>query len=403
MDYMGVETQTFSEKPLLFAKVYSGRFLCAGKMAYDERGDVINISPENLMKIANTHVGVPVIINHKDVTLNNIEEEKVGYVSRIFFNDKGFEAGGKKYSADNWAWCDFIVEKQHAIDLLDKQGWELSNSYLPVEYPNPNKEYDVEVVAGKGLHLAIVPEGRYETKVVRHNEKKTKNNINLSNKTMSILDNAKQKLLGKRSNSEYKHDNKNAEHVKHEEHKKHAMENYEGKKFRDEETGEEYDVAEVMHVFKNNHTKEFDDNILDLDDEYMIEGYENPISGRHMLEYFKNVKNEKKAHEKHMMHDMENAERNEREENEDEDEDETRLTLEEKIEKEKQNTKHSMHNASVRNGFSKNTMPKSNGFAKVFAAKKEFARSNSVETASQIVSVRVDPQEASKEIFGKNK
>ena len=374
-----------NEVPLLRAKVYAGRFLSAGLKSYDEVGDVINISPENLMKIAMTHQGVPVVINHVELTKQNIANEKVGYVSKVFLNDEGFSTpDGKKYPADNWAWCYFTVEKQEAVDLIDKHNWELSNSYIPIEVNSNSPDYDVDVVGGKGLHLAIVPEGRYDTRVARLNAKTDKNNnFNLSNTTMNMINNAKKILLGKTiKNSEKSHeDKKEAEMIAIQKEEAEKMNNsYKGKKFRDNE-GNEYDAEEVMNAVKEHHEQAFPENILDMDGEYDING--NPWTGHHLIEYFKNIKNEAMEMEKHGV-DNNESETEELEEMEEEEEAQMR-TLEEMIEKEKKN----------RNNVN---LPKSSGYFNIRKAKESFLRNNAENSVKSVV-VETSPNEKLKSIF----
>ena len=95
------------------------------------------------------------IINHQEVTANNVNEIEVGRVHNVWFNEE-----------DGWYWCDGVITNQKAIDLIDK-GWSVSCSYNVSNYSDKggtenNIKYDMEFLDGNFTHLAIVKNPRYE-------------------------------------------------------------------------------------------------------------------------------------------------------------------------------------------------------------------------------------------------
>ena len=278
-------------------KVYTGRFLREGKMEYGDAGEVINIDKASLEKIAQTHIGVPVIINHTELTANNINYEKVGTVSRVFINKDGFTDGkGKFHKADNWAWCDFVVSDPLAIELLEKEGWELSNSYLPTKKIKSNKDgVDKEIVEGLGLHLAIVEKGRYDTKIIMNNSKSTNKNSmienikdlkNLANKLANAIDN-----FTKKPKEAVEIINNSAEEVKEEVKQDNAC----GKKYENQyfvlENGEKVAVDEVINTLTAYQKEEEMNNAKSqemLEAEYDVNGAK--MKGSSMLDIYKQIK-----------------------------------------------------------------------------------------------------------------
>lgn len=133
---------------------FVSKFIEAGLVHYKEYGDIL-ITKETLDKFINTMVGCPVIINHKQVTDNNVENERVGVISNVWFNP-----------SDGWYYCDGIIWNKQAIDLVKNQGWNVSCAYSfesdrkPLKYHGKN--ISMEFTNGNFQHLAIVETPRYE-------------------------------------------------------------------------------------------------------------------------------------------------------------------------------------------------------------------------------------------------
>ena len=133
---------------------FVSRFIEAGVAHYEEFGDVL-ITKETLNSFIETMVGCPVIIKHKDIDDQNVDKERVGVVSKVWFNEY-----------DGWFYCEGIIWDKQAIDLIKNQGWSVSCTY---DFDTDNqskthngKKIDMEFTGGEFLHLALVPNPRYE-------------------------------------------------------------------------------------------------------------------------------------------------------------------------------------------------------------------------------------------------
>lgn len=110
-------------------------------------------------------VGVPVIINHKDLNKENADDERVGVVNSVWYDEK-----------DGWYWCDGIIWDETAQNLITDKDWSVSCSY-DVKTANDeggsenNIKYDMEFLDGVFTHLALVNNPRYERANIVFNSK----------------------------------------------------------------------------------------------------------------------------------------------------------------------------------------------------------------------------------------
>jgi hypothetical protein len=110
-------------------------------------------------------VGVPVIINHKDLTAKNADDLRVGVVNSVWY-DKN----------DGWYWCDGIIWDETAQNLITDKNWSVSCSY-DVKLADDkggsenNIKYDMEFLDGVFTHLALVSNPRYERANIVFNSK----------------------------------------------------------------------------------------------------------------------------------------------------------------------------------------------------------------------------------------
>ena len=145
------------DNPKLKAQSFKARFLEKGVVKYED--EMVLIKPENLMAIARDFKGAHVIIDHVDIGESN-SDQIVGYITNVWFNEE-----------DGWVWCDFTVNSEEAINLINS-GYSVSCAYVP-EYSNGgcyhNIPYDREIIGGKAIHLAIVENPRYEDAIILKN------------------------------------------------------------------------------------------------------------------------------------------------------------------------------------------------------------------------------------------
>lgn len=110
-------------------------------------------------------IGVPVIINHKSINDDNADDERVGVVSDVWFDEK-----------DGWYWCDGVIWDETAQNLITDQGWSVSCSYDVLKADDDggsenNIPYDMEFLDGVFTHLALVNNPRYERANIVFNSK----------------------------------------------------------------------------------------------------------------------------------------------------------------------------------------------------------------------------------------
>lgn len=147
-------------------KKFVSRFIESGVAHYEKFGDVL-ITKETLNNFIETMVGCPVIIQHKDIDDKNADKERVGVVSKVWFDDY-----------DGWYYCEGIIWDKQAIDLIKNQGWSVSCTYDfetdGLEKTHNGKKIDMEFTGGEFLHLALVPNPRYERANIVMNSKEGK-------------------------------------------------------------------------------------------------------------------------------------------------------------------------------------------------------------------------------------
>ena len=144
---------------------FKSRFIQPGVAGYPGQFGNVLITKESLDRFINTIVGVPVIINHKDLTEKNADDERVGVVNSVWFDEK-----------DGWYWCDGVIWDKTAQNLITDKNWSVSCSY-DVKTANDeggsenNIKYDMEFLDGVFTHLALVSNPRYERANIVFNSK----------------------------------------------------------------------------------------------------------------------------------------------------------------------------------------------------------------------------------------
>lgn len=143
-------------------RFFKSRFLQAGLVKY--QFGVCLLKKETIDKFVNTFIGCPVVINHQDVTDESAKEQRVGVISRVYFEP-----------SDAWFWCEGVLFDNGAIDLVQK-GYTVSCQYEITEYSDNSdgelhngNPYDKEILGGRFEHLAIVDSPRYEDAIIAVN------------------------------------------------------------------------------------------------------------------------------------------------------------------------------------------------------------------------------------------
>lgn len=144
---------------------FKSRFIQPGVAGYPGQFGNVLITKESFDRFINTMVGVPVIINHKDLNKDNADDERVGVVNSVWYDEK-----------DGWYWCDGIIWDETAQNLITDKNWSVSCSY-DVKTANDeggsenNIKYDMEFLDGVFTHLALVSNPRYERANIVFNSK----------------------------------------------------------------------------------------------------------------------------------------------------------------------------------------------------------------------------------------
>ncbi len=143
-----IETETNGK-----GRKFVSRFIEAGIAHYNELGNIL-ITKETLDKFLNTMVGCPLVIQHKEITDKNVDKERVGVISDVWYNDK-----------DGWFYCSGVIWDKKAIDLIKNHNWNVSCTYEYVSDFTPRDynggKIDMEFTDGKFLYLALVDNPRY--------------------------------------------------------------------------------------------------------------------------------------------------------------------------------------------------------------------------------------------------
>ena len=163
MDQMKASNATFlDDNTGGKGKYFRARILQAGLVKYSF--GVCLLEKDTIDKFVYNFVGCPVIIDHKDVTNENAKDERVGVISRVWFEQ-----------SDGWYWVEGIIFDEKAISLIN-DGYNVSCQYEISEYANNvgNKlhngnPFDKVILNGKPEHLAIVKNPRYENAMIAVN------------------------------------------------------------------------------------------------------------------------------------------------------------------------------------------------------------------------------------------
>lgn len=174
---------------------FTSRFIEAGAVSYAQ--GVLKVSKEALDSFAQTLVGCPVIIRHQNITSENADDLRVGVVSSVRFDPN-----------DGWFWCDGVIWDTEALKKIE-QGWSVSCCYDAEQTTGEdgewhNMHYDDELVTGRFIHLAIVPNPRYEDATILLNSKEEKSAMlfNLFNsKKIRNSENEGEKMVKKNEES----------------------------------------------------------------------------------------------------------------------------------------------------------------------------------------------------------
>ena len=150
-----------------WANNFEARLLEAGLVSYRDIGcGTLYLSHETISRCAPSFVGRPVIVGHRRMSPETMEQHAQGYITNVWFNEE-----------DGWWWCRGSLHGEEAKEKVRK-GAGVSCSYRSEEDDTPGEyhalAYNGEITNFEGNHLAIVDNPRYERAIIRLNSKTQK-------------------------------------------------------------------------------------------------------------------------------------------------------------------------------------------------------------------------------------
>jgi len=157
-------------------KSYRAFYITPGLADYTAEGiGTVLVGKEALDKIAPTYVGKPVVnLEHTDKEPEELFELSKNSKPEDFAD--GIIAATGFDEESGWHWMDFLIWDQDTQENIDDHGYSVSCAYDVTETDEEggtynNIPYAEEVLNGEGLHLAVVPNPRYERAYVIQNSK----------------------------------------------------------------------------------------------------------------------------------------------------------------------------------------------------------------------------------------
>ncbi|MCK5643895.1 MAG: DUF2213 domain-containing protein [Gammaproteobacteria bacterium] len=238
-------------------KSYRAFYITPGIADYTAEGiGAVLVGKEALDKIASTYVGKPVVnLEHTDKEPEELFELSKNSKPEDFAD--GIIAATGFDEKSGWHYMDFLVWDDDTQENLEN-GYSVSCAYDVTEVDEAggtynNVPYAEEVLDGEGLHLAIVPNPRYERAYVIQNSKSEEETLKVKffkKKEAPV----KKKKVQNMEPDEKKDDEE-------------TMENMDG--YVENEKGEQIPISELanMYMEKKNAGKAYN-----MDDEVEIDG-----------------------------------------------------------------------------------------------------------------------------------
>lgn len=147
-------------------KRYRAFFIEPGLADYTAEGiGVVLVGKQCLDKMMSTFVGMPVVnFEHTDKEpeeLFNLSDDEKGEMADGTISDVGYD------EKSGWYYVDMMIWNKETQDNIDKNGYSVSCAYDVLKTDTTggtyhNVPYDEEVLDGNYVHMAVVPNPRYE-------------------------------------------------------------------------------------------------------------------------------------------------------------------------------------------------------------------------------------------------
>ena len=135
-----------------FPRFFYARHMQPGLAGYEN--ERILVDADAIKRMLPTFAGRPIYINHRDVVMDTLKQDAVGFVVDPFWNE-----------LDGWAWAKIMLIDDEAVNAASN-GYSVSNAYIPHEWAGGgmcnNVGYDRAITTGSFTHLALVQDPRYE-------------------------------------------------------------------------------------------------------------------------------------------------------------------------------------------------------------------------------------------------
>ena len=249
-------------------KSYRAFYITPGLADYTAEGiGTVLVGKEALDKIAPTYVGKPVVnMEHTDKEPEELFELSKNSKPEDFAD--GIIAATGFDEQSGWHWMDFLIWDQDTQENIDEHGYSVSCAYDVTETDDDggtynNIPYTEEVLNGEGLHLAIVPNPRYERAYVIQNSKSEEDTLKI------VFSKKKKKTPVKKTKVQ------NAEPDEKEDDEE-TMENMDG--YVENEKGEQVPIEELANMYREKMAKKNMGKAYNMDDEVTVDGKTMKIS-----------------------------------------------------------------------------------------------------------------------------
>lgn len=174
-------------------KKYTAYYIEPGLADYTAEGiGVILVQKAALDRMMSTFVGMPVVnFDHTDKEPHELfemsKDEKNKFADGIVSSSGYDEKSG-------WYFVEMMIWNQETMDNIDKNGYSVSCAYDITEADETggtdhNVDYDGEVLNGNYLHMAVVPNPRYEKAWIMKNSKSIGGNVKFKFLKKKVLKN----------------------------------------------------------------------------------------------------------------------------------------------------------------------------------------------------------------------
>ena len=252
-------------------KSYRAFYIEPGLADYTMEGiGLVLVQKTALDRINPTYIGRPVVnMEHTDKEPEELFELSKnskpgdfadGIIAATGRLDEDYVFDNGKVIPAGWYYMDFLVWDQETIENIDEHGYSVSCAYDVTETGEGgsyhNVDFDEEVLNGVGLHLAIVPNPRYEDSLIIRNSKSEEEVLKI------VFSKKKKETPVKKKKVQ------NAEPDEKDEETEEELENG----YVENEAGEQIPIEELANMYREKQAKKNMGKAYNMDDEVEVDG-----------------------------------------------------------------------------------------------------------------------------------